>query len=218
VLISFKDISLPRLTSDRLDFETHLKYVTLIAELSKSLKISSTLTPKLKASETDKLKDKIQLAKLTKVSLDQEYKIVALDKDYSSASVLWLPIKSYYLLYHLLCITDCLITGKLTSLSAGHYDCVNTFTKMLKRSEIQFNKTLLNTVYDENILNFKTVSGEHLKADASDDRVYQLLMKKMANDRISEYKIAKGLSGRKAKDKGVIAKFQKNELQKPELR
>lgn len=199
-----------RLKSERLDFETHLKYATLIAELSDNLKISSSIKPKLSISDTKKLKDKIQLVKLTKKSLDQEYEIVCFDKDYSSASVLWLPIKTYYLIYHLLCITDCIITGKLSSLSAGHHDCVNTFTKMLEVSEMQFNKPSLNLIFDENILGFTTKSGEHLKIDVADDVIYKLLMKKMANSKIDNYKITQGLSGRRAKDKARIDKFKNN--------
>ncbi len=203
-------ISSLRIKSERLDFETHLKYVSLIEELSRGLKITSTLTPKLKSSDVDKLKDKIQLVKLTKASIDQEYKIVTFDKDYSSASVLWLPIKTYYLLYHLLCITDCLITGKMTSLTAGHHDCVNTFNAMLKKSELQFSKALLNSVFDQSILNFVSKSGEHLRNDAQDDRVYSLIMKKVANGKIDNYKIVQGLSGRRPKDKARIVNFTKN--------
>jgi len=199
-----------RFKSNRLDFETHLKYASLIEELSRGLKISSSLVPKLKSSQIDLLKDKIQLVKLTKTSIDQEYKIVLVDKEYSSASVLWLPIKTYYLLYHLLCITDCLITGKTTSLTAGHHDCVNTFNALLKKSEIQFNKPLLNSVFDPTILNFVSKSGEHLRNDAQDDRVYSLIMKKVANGKIDNYKIVQGLSGRRPKDKVRIANFTKN--------
>lgn len=203
------DFLFRRTPSDRLDFETHLKYATLIAELSDNLKIISTITPKLSSADVAKLKDKIQLVKLTKASIDQEYQIVSFDKDYSSASVLWLPIKTYYLLYHLLCITDCLITGKLSSLTAGHHDCVDIFTKMLGCSTLQFNKPLLNSVFDEKILSFTSQSGEHLRRGASDDVVYHLIMKKVANGKIDNYKIVNGLSGRRPKDKIRIDGFKK---------
>lgn len=198
-----------RTPSGRLDFETHLKYATLIAELSDDLKIISTITPKLSATDSNKLKDKIQLVKLTKASIDQEYQIVSIDKDYSSASVLWLPIKTYYLVYHLLCITDCLITGKMSSLTAGHHDCVDIFTKMIKDSTLQFNKPLLNSVFDQTIFNFVSQSGEHLRRGVSDDVVYKLTMKKVANGKIDNYKIVNGLSGRRTKDKIKIDNFKK---------
>lgn len=197
-----------RLPTERLDFETHLKYAKLIAELSEGVEISSALTPKLSALELAKLNDKIQLVKLTKKSIDQEYEIVSFDKDYSTASVLWLPIKTYYLIYHLLCIIDCILTGKISSLTAGHHDCINGFTKMLEGSEIQFNKPLLNAVFDENILNFVTKSGEHLKMSVSDDTIYQLIMKKVANGKIDNYKIVNALNGRLPKDRARILAFK----------
>lgn len=199
-----------RFPSQRLDFETHLKYAKLIAELSDGVDVSTSLMPQLPASDVGKLKDKIQLVKLTKKSIDQEYEIISFDRDYSTASVLWLPTKTYYLVYHLLCIIDCILTGKVGSLSAGHHDCINGFTKMLESSELQFNKPLLNMVFDTNILNFVTKSGEHLKTGVADDIVYQLLMKKVANGKIDNYRVVQGLSGRRPKDKTRIGNFKAN--------
>lgn len=81
---------------------------------------------------------------------------------------------------------------------------------MLETGEIQFNKPLLNGVYGEEILSFTTSSGEHLKATVSDEVVYKLLMKKVANNKIDNYKIVQGLSGKRPKDRIRIAKFKKN--------
>lgn len=198
-----------RLKGERPDFEVQLKYATLIADLSDNLKMVSSSSPKLSKIDIKKLDDKIKLVTLTKKSIDQEYQIVSFDKDYSSASVLWLPIKTYYLIYHLLCIIDCLMTGKISSLTAGHNYCVNNFTKMLASSYIQFNKPLLSSFYDEKILSFNSQSGEILKRGVSDDVVYQLIMKKIANDKIDDYKRTNGLSGRRAKDKIKIIAFKK---------
>lgn len=198
------------LNSNRLDFETHLKYISLIENLSSGLEISSKLSPNLKASDIGQLKDKLQLVRLTKISIDQECKIVSFDKDYSSSSVLWLPIKSYYMLYHLLCITDCLLTGKLNALSAGHHNSIDTFNTLLRSADIQFNEKLLNSVFDETILNFTSESGEHLRNDAEDSRVYSLVMKKVAKGKVENYKIVQSLSARKLRDKIRIASFKKN--------
>lgn len=203
-------ISSHRFKSKRLDFETHLKYAKLIAELSENLKIATFPNPKLSALDIGKLKDKIQLVKLTKISIDQEYKIVSFDKDYSTASVLWLPIKTYYLIYHLLCIMDCLLSGKMSSLTSGHHDCIKNFNDMLENSVIQFNKPLLNTVSDVNIFKFVTKSGEHLKESAPNDVIYQLLMKKIANDKIENYQIVNALSGKRPKDRVRINNFKSN--------
>jgi hypothetical protein len=199
-----------RFKTERLDFETHLQYVSLICDLSAGLKISGIAKPKLSKKDLDKLKDKIQLIKLTKISIDNEGSIVAFDKEYSTASVLWLPIKTYYLIYHLLCTIDCLISGKVSSLTAGHHDCVNLFTSLLEKGEIQFNNPRLNLVFENKILDFVTKSGEHLKVGVSEDIVYQLLMKKVANGKIENFKIVNGLSARKIKDKARIENFKSN--------
>lgn len=197
-----------RLKSDRNDFETHLKYISLIADLSDDLKVASITNPLLSKAEVQKLDQKILLAKLTKKSLDQEYEIVSMDEDYSLSAVLWLPIKTYYLIYHLLCIIDCVEIGKVSSLSTGHYACVGNFTCKLESSNFQFNNPILNSVFGDSILTFKTQSGEHLRYDVLDDVVYMLIMKNIANAKIEEYKRKGGLTLRK--DKVKIDKFKKN--------
>lgn len=209
-MIKFMSQALLRVKSERLDFETHLKYVILIEKLSNNLNIKSTYTPKLNKNDLIKLKDKIKLIKLTKKSIDQEYEIVQFDKDYSSASVLWLPIKTYYLIYHLLCVVEYLNTGKVSYLSIGHHECIDIFTKKLENAEMKFNEPLLNKTFDENILNFVTKSGEHLKTNVSDDIIFKLMMKKVANSKIDNYKIVNNLSGRRTKDKIRINNFKKN--------
>lgn len=98
----------------------------------------------------------------------------------------------------------------MSSLSASHHDCINIFTKMLENFEIQFNKSLLNLVFDEKILNFTTKSGEHLKRNIADDVIYKLIMKKVANGKIDNYKIVQCLSGRRAKEKIKIDNFKKS--------
>lgn len=197
-----------RLKSNRNDFETHLKYISLIADLSNDLKVTSVTNPVLSKVEVQKLDQKILLAKLTKESLDQEYKIVFMDGDYSLSAVLWLPIKVYYLIYHLLCIIDCIEIGKVSSLNTGHYACIGNFTCKLENSNFQFNNFILNSVFSDSILTFKTQSGEHLKYGVSDDVIYMLIMKNIANAKIEEYKRKGGLTLRK--DKIKIDKFKSN--------
>jgi len=195
---------------DRIDFKTHLKYTDLIVNLSHGLKISGTLTPKLSKTDVAKLQDKIKLIRLTKTSIDNENAIVSFDKEYSTASVLWLPIKTYYLMYHLLCVIECLLSGKLSSLTLKHYDCVSLFTQMLERGEIKFSNPRLNTTFDNTILNFTSKLGEHLRSNVSEDVLYQLIMKKTAKEKVNNYKIVYGLSGKKLKDKIRIKSFESN--------
>lgn len=198
-----------RQTTDRLDFETHLKYVSLLGRLSTGLSVACSLTPNLKKGKIENLKNKLQLIELTRRSVSDEHKIVQFDKEYSTASVLWLPIKTYYLTYHLFCSIDYILTGNEASLTTKHYQCMDAFTKMLGNGSLQFSQPLLNQVFDKSILNFKTHSGEHLKANAPDDLVYRLLMKKVAIDKIENYKITNGIPDvRSQKNKDKVERFK----------
>lgn len=197
--------------SSRLDFETHLKYVALLARLSRGLSVSCTATPLLKVGDLPKIKDKTRLIDLTKQSIKDEHAIVQIDDEYSTAAVLWLPIKTYYLAYHLLCIVDYLLTGKPSLLRAKHGECVEHFSKMLSDGTLQFSEPLFNQVFDKSILNFKTASGEHLRRGVADDVVYKLIMKKIANEKIASFKLSQGITEtRSLKNRQKVERFKQS--------
>lgn len=198
-----------RTLSDRLDFETHLKYASRLAKLTQGLTVNSTITPQLSKSKIGNLEKKLKLVELTKKSIKDEYEIVQFDKEYSTASVLWLPIKTYYLTYHLLCSIDYLLTGKEDSLTAKHQKCLDVFSKALADGTLQFSEPILNNVFDKTILSFRTTSGEHLRNGVPDEIVYKLLMKKVANDKIENFKITNGIPDvRSRKNKERVEKFK----------
>lgn len=205
----FMILTATRVMSARLDFETHLKYASRLAKLTNGLSATCSITPTLEKVKIPSLQSKSKLIELTKKSIKDEHEIVQFDKEYSTASVLWLPIKTYYLTYHLLCTVDYLLTADEDSLSSKHYKCMDTFTKRLADGSLKFSEPLLNNVYDKSILNFRTTSGEHLKAGVSDETIYKLLMKKVANDKIENYKIATGIPDvRSIKNKEKVEKFK----------
>lgn len=202
-------ITASRTLSDRFDFETHLKYASRLAKLANGLTATCSATPKLPKSRITDLEKKLKLVELTKQSIKDEFEIVQFDKEYSTASVLWLPIKTYYLTYHLLCAIDYLLSGNVDSLTTKHSRCMDTFTKMLADGTFQFSEPILNSVFDKTILNFRTVSGEHLRTSVSDEVVYKLLMKKVANDKIENFKISNGITElRTKKNKEKVEKFK----------
>lgn len=202
-------ISRSRALSDRLDFETHLKYASRLAKLTERLSVTCSVIPVLPKDKIIDLEKKLKLVELTKKSVKDEYEIVQFDKEYSTASVLWLPVKTYYLTYHLLCSIDYLLSGKEDSLTAKHHKCLDTFTKMLAEGKLYFSEPILNSVFDKSILNFRTTSGEHLRSDVSDEVIYKLLMKKVANDKIENFKITNGIpDGRSSKNKEKIERFK----------
>lgn len=201
-----------RFLSDRIDFETHLKYVTRLAELSSGLHIECNLQTCLNKRRLIDLDNKSKLISLTAKSIKNEYDIVQFDKEYSTASVLWLPIKTYYLIYHTLCVINYMLTGNPEMLNEKHSRCVDGFTKMLGNGSLLFSQPFFNQVFDFNIFNFREVSGEHLRADASDDLIYKLILKKIAGEKIDNFKIVNSIPDvRSRKNRDRVEKF-KNSL------
>ncbi|MFA5172918.1 MAG: hypothetical protein WC435_00740 [Candidatus Paceibacterota bacterium] len=204
-----KEIKIRFQNNDRLDFRTHLKYISRLVKLSEGLSLSCSVVPLLNKDKIKNLKNKEKLIELTKQSIKDEHEIVLFDKEYSTAAVLWLPIKTYYLIYHILCVINYILTGEETSLSIKHSGCIDGFSKMLINQELQFSEPLFNNVYDKNILLFKEAPGEHLKTNVVDEKVFKLLMKKVAKEKIENYKIANGILNIKSqKNKDKVEKFK----------
>ena len=198
--------------NERIDFKTHLIYTERLLELSNGLSIKCQIKPLLKKNKLDDIKSKSHLVELTKKSLEDEYHIVDIDKDYSLASVLWLPMKAYYLLYHLLSVIDYILTGKKASLSISHEGCSNAFSERLKSGDIKFSKKKFNEVFTKDILKFKSKSGEHLKKSATDDVIYSLIMKKMGNYKKDNYKLKAGLNLQTKKGREKVNKYLTNKF------
>ncbi len=199
----------PSHLSGRLDFETHLRYVSLLAKLGRGLSVTCSIIPTLSYSDLAKIRDKTRLIELTKQSIKDEHGIVQIDDEYSTAAVLWLPIKSYYLTYHLLCVVDYLLTGKPAILRTKHGDCVERFSTLLANKSIQFSEPLFNQVIDRSIFDFKEAPGEHLRRSVSDEVMYKLIMKKVMDEKIRSWRLSRGIvEGRTKKNRELIEKFK----------
>lgn len=189
----------PATPRDRKDFGTHLKYVSLIARLAQGITVVCSTPPTLPKAKLGLIADKRRLIVLTRQSIKDEYGIVQIDAEYATASVLWLPIKAYYLAYHLLCLIDFMLTGKSAVLRAKHGECIERFTAMLRDGSLQFSEPLFNQVFDKSILNFKTKSGEILRNSVPDDVLYRLAMKKIALEKIETFKSMGGITETRSK-------------------
>jgi len=196
----------------RMDFQTHLKYASTLARLSRGMSVTGPILPSIGRAQVDRVKDKLKLIELTKRSLDDESRIVELDEEYSSASVLWLPIKSYYLIYHLLSIIDFILTGQVGSLRMHHGELISCLTDRLVSSQLQFSVPLLNSVFDKSILNFKSKSGEHLSSSVSDTLIYNLIMKKTATYKREDYKLNAKLNLKTLKGRDKMKNYLANKL------
>lgn len=193
---------------ERLDYDTHLRYAQSLEKWSLSLALSCKIKPKLRKLDGMKeVKDKTHLIKLIYKSLEDEVSIVQADSSYSTASVLWLPTKSYYLLYHLLSLVEYLLTADKHAVRISHRKCLDIFTKRIRAGELAFSSQRFNTTFDCSILNFRSQSGEHLRSMVSDDVMQNLLMKKVASYKIEDYVTLNKIDRRTLKGKEAYKKF-----------
>lgn len=142
----------------------------------------------LKKAGLPNLDEKKNLIDLTKKSLNDEYKIVQIDKDYSYASTSWLPVKSYYLIFNILLTIEYIFKIQKDIFRLGHVSCVDEFTRKLKDGEIQFSESILNQVFDQSILTYTTQSGANLSSRTNKSDMYKMAIRKIAKYKIEELK------------------------------
>lgn len=158
---------------DRPDFVTHFRYVERLESLSRGITLDCEATkPRVNASALRLAEGKRQLIALTQQSLEKERSIVDFDPEYSQAAVLWLPVKAYYLLYHVLSLIEFLRTGDPRALSFGHVKFIEKLTQELDQGRFKFSTPWFNTVFRRQILEFREKSGAHLSPYADDNLIF----------------------------------------------
>jgi hypothetical protein len=186
---------------ERLDYDVHFKYVSRIGVLSKGLSISHRLKPAVSADAIKDLDRKLRIIERTNRLLEEQIECIRDDAEYAHACVGWLPAQAYYNLYHLLAIIEFILTGKKQHLRISHNSCLRGLVQRLADNSVWFSCPLFNNVWDKTILKFKSISGEVLSHGITDDRLISLIMKKVANDRLLDFKSKKALDLRKGKHK-----------------
>jgi len=95
------------------DFMTHLNYVVCMNDISGGLNAGCKLNIKNKIKKEGKiLQKKLNLIKLIKRNLNEEYKTVKQDQAFAEVCVPWIAVKAYYLIFNLLLILDYLVSGQ----------------------------------------------------------------------------------------------------------
>lgn len=145
-------------------------------------------TGSLRNAALPDLDEKKNLIDLTKKSLNDEYKIVQIDKDYSYASTSWLPVKSYYLIFNILLTIEYVFKIQKSIYRLGHTSCIDEFTRKLESGEIQFSEPLLNQVFNQSILNHVVRSGANLSSRTSSDDMYKMAIRKIAKYKLDDWK------------------------------
>jgi len=178
-------------------YRTHYNYAECLADLISNSSLSCNL--KLKQKKLPDLKEKENLINLTKKSLEDEYKIVNMDKEYSYASTSWLPIKSYYLIFNRLLTIEYIIKAQNNIFKCSHCNCIEEFTRKLANSEISFSDPLLNTIYCGPVFDYHDVPGANLSRRISKDRRYNLAMAKASDYKLADWKRKKSIEDFKKK-------------------
>ena len=167
-------------------YDTHFNYIKCLCGLMKNTNLQ--YTGLLKKVSISNINEKKNLIDLTKKSLNDEYKIVQIDEDYSYASTSWLPIKSYYLIFNILLTIEYIFKVQKSIFRLGHTSCVNEFTRKLNRKEIQFSEPILNQVFDQSILTYTVKSGANLSSLTDKNDMYKMAIRKIAKYKIEDWK------------------------------
>jgi len=163
------------------DFMTHFNYVKCLKTISDGLNAECKLDIQNKIrNENHTLKKKINLIKLIKRNLDEEYKIIKQNLAFAEVCVPWIAVKSYYLIFNLLVVLEYLISTQESSFNSTHDGLLKKFKNRLEKQEIVFNKKIFNTNFQcSEVVNLKVQSGSNLKTVGINlkERVVQVLKK-----------------------------------------
>lgn len=189
-------------------YDTHFNYIKCLCSLTKG----TTLQYKgsLRKAGLPDIDEKKNLIDLTKKSLNDEHKIVGIDKNYSYASTSWLPVKSYYLIFNILLTIEYIFKIQKGIFRLGHTNCVDEFTRKLKSQEIEFSNPILNQVFDQTILSLKVVSGANLSSRTTDEDMYKMAIRKIAKYKVDDWKQRNCINLKKSKDKTNYQNYLSN--------
>lgn len=189
------------------DFMTHFNYVECFKTISDGLNVECKLDIQNKIQNgNNTLKKKINLIKLIKRNLDEEYKTIEQNPAFAEVCVPWIAVKSYYLMFNLLIVLDYLISTQVSSFNSTHDGLLKKFKNRLEKQEIVFNKKILNTNFQcPQIVNLKVKSGSNLKIVGVNlkERVLQVL-KKLISYKIEDFQRKekfKNFRSKKAREK-----------------
>ena len=197
-----------RNTPEHQAYDTHLNYIKCLASLMNGTTLQYNNS--IQKAGLPNIDQKKNLIALTKKSLNDEKKIVDIDKDYSYASTSWLPVKSYYLIFNVLLTVEYVIKIQKGIFKLGHTKCVDEFTRKLQAQEIQFSNTILNQVFDQTILAHKVTSGANLSSRTTDDDMYKMAVRKIAKYKVDNWKQTNKINLKKKSDKTKYQNYLSN--------
>ena len=171
---------------ERQSYDTHHNYIRCLCRLVHGTILNATQT--LNKAPIPLIDTKNNLVALTKRSLRDEFDIVQIDNDYSYASTSWLPVKSYYLVFNTLLSIEYTYKIQSNNFIMSHTGCIEEFSRKLRDGEIVFSQPILNQVFDQSILSYKTTTGANLSGRTPEDEMYKLAIRKIAKYKVDDFK------------------------------
>jgi len=163
------------------DFRTHSNYVSFMEDLSEGLKIALNfnIDTKSKFPKTI-LSKKLKFIKMIKDNLDDEHRKAIQEREFAKLCSMWIPVKSYYLMFNLLLVLCALINNEEENLNYSHQKSIANFRKMIKDGKISFNKPSFNQIHGcMEIKNFKVKMGTNLKLEVEEELRTKEILKKL---------------------------------------
>jgi len=171
------------------DFRTHLNYVKAMKELSEQLttKLNRDISTKSNFNKKVLVK-KLNLIKIIKESLEEEYKKALKEKDFAKVCSMWIPVKSYYLIFNLLLIVCALFNNEEGNLNFPHNKTLSNFRSMLKNGDVSFDKEGFNKVETcEEAISFKSKSGDTLRLSVDEQSRINSILKKLCKYKFEDF-------------------------------
>lgn len=196
-------------------FITHLNYIKCFKKISNNLNLECHRFDKSKKKINKKLLNKILLIKLIKKSLDGEFKACQENKEFAEVSSIWIPVKSYYLIFNMFLVLDYLISPENNKdFNISHNSLTFKIKELIRKSELIFNKPHLNHLYTYNeVKDVKFDKGENLKEEQNIEKITKRLVRKLFEYKQEEFIRIKGIKNlRKKKDRKNVSKYLSNEL------
>ena len=164
------------------EFQTHLNYVKFLeSESAKLALICGNNLKKPICTEDSRLKKKLKIINVTLANIRSEYRSVIEEPEYSEVCCAWIPVKSYYLIFHTFLVLGYLIQCDGKALLLGHDES----RKMLKAFLGDHTLSFTNQIFNEVVLSGEASSwliqtGANLRtANANLDDYKRLILRKL---------------------------------------
>ncbi|MFH1621257.1 MAG: hypothetical protein ABIB04_04200, partial [Patescibacteria group bacterium] len=173
------------------EFQTHLNYVQFLEKESSGLSLTcGNKLAKQICSEDARLRKKVKIINVTVANIKSEYKSVVEEPEYSEVCCAWIPVKSYYLIFHTLLVLEYLLQCNGEALITGHDDSRKRLKAYLADETLSFNKPIFNEIVTSvEAQGWSIQAGANLRTvHADQDEYKRLILRKLFDYKKDEIK------------------------------